>query len=91
MTVVTSVLGHRLRRTKVPGGTSPVSVAVRAAEALRERGVVVGCFRPPSVPDGISRLRLTARADLAQEQVQQAAGLVAGMVAAVAPGKVAAR
>ena len=35
-----------------------------AAAACLARGVRVGCFRPPSVPDGISRLRLTARADL---------------------------
>ena len=28
----------------------------------------VGCFRPPSVPDGVSRLRLTARADLTDAQ-----------------------
>jgi 8-amino-7-oxononanoate synthase len=38
--------------------------AVAAAAACLARGVRVGCFRPPSVPDGISRLRLTARADL---------------------------
>jgi 8-amino-7-oxononanoate synthase len=38
------------------------------------------------VPDGISRLRLTARADLASEQVRQAAGLVAGMVAGLESG-----
>jgi 8-amino-7-oxononanoate synthase len=40
------------------------SLAVAAAAACLARGVRVGCFRPPSVPDGISRLRLTARADL---------------------------
>jgi len=39
-------------------------VAVAAARRCRERGVQVGCFRPPSVPAGTSRLRLTARADL---------------------------
>ena len=39
-------------------------LAVAAAAACLARGVRVGCFRPPSVPDGISRLRLTARADL---------------------------
>ncbi|OLF13352.1 8-amino-7-oxononanoate synthase [Actinophytocola xanthii] len=38
--------------------------AVRWAEDCRAAGVWVGCFRPPSVPDQVSRLRLTARADL---------------------------
>ena len=32
--------------------------------ALFERGVRVGCFRPPAVPVGTARLRLTARASL---------------------------
>src|SRR5581483_9056975 len=39
-------------------------LTVMAADACREAGVVVGCFRPPSVPLGASRLRLTARATL---------------------------
>ena len=39
-------------------------VAVAAQALCRTRRVDVGCFRPPSVPDGVSRLRLTARADL---------------------------
>ena len=38
--------------------------ALAAQEQARGRDVVVGCFRPPSVPDGVSRLRLTARATL---------------------------
>lgn len=38
--------------------------AFDAATACRERGLHVGCFRPPSVPEGTSRLRLTARATL---------------------------
>lgn len=61
------------------GGPGP---AVRIAARLEAAGVLVGCFRPPSVPDGISRLRLTARADLAAEQTVRAAELVADAVRA---------
>ena len=48
------------------------AVAVAAATACLERGIRVGCFRPPSVPDGLSRLRLTARADLTDADVDRA-------------------
>ncbi|MFF3835589.1 8-amino-7-oxononanoate synthase [Streptomyces sp. NPDC002458] len=50
--------------------------AVRWAADCRAAGLAVGCFRPPSVPDGISRLRLTARADLTQDQITAAVGTV---------------
>ncbi|HYA49977.1 MAG TPA: aminotransferase class I/II-fold pyridoxal phosphate-dependent enzyme [Streptosporangiaceae bacterium] len=56
--------------------------ALRAAERCAERGVRVGCFRPPSVPDRISRLRVTARATLTDVQVGHAASVL-GEVAAV--------
>ncbi|MDX3853540.1 8-amino-7-oxononanoate synthase [Streptomyces sp. AK02-01A] len=46
--------------------------AVRWAADCRAAGLAVGCFRPPSVPDGISRIRLTARADLTDQQIDAA-------------------
>jgi 8-amino-7-oxononanoate synthase len=50
--------------------------AVEAADRLRAGGLRVGCFRPPSVPDGVSRLRLTARADLTDAEVARAVATV---------------
>ncbi|GAB2605590.1 8-amino-7-oxononanoate synthase [Streptomyces capparidis] len=46
--------------------------AVRWAADCRGHGVAVGCFRPPSVTDGVSRLRLTARADLTEAELERA-------------------
>nr|WP_245812116.1 8-amino-7-oxononanoate synthase [Actinophytocola xinjiangensis] len=50
--------------------------ALRWAEDCRSAGVWVGCFRPPSVPDGVSRLRLTARADLTEGEVDRAVEVI---------------
>ncbi|MEU1621166.1 8-amino-7-oxononanoate synthase [Streptomyces sp. NPDC005722] len=50
--------------------------AVEWAAACRGAGLAVGCFRPPSVPDGISRLRLTARADLTDREIGDAVGTI---------------
>lgn len=51
--------------------------AVQAAAELREQGIAVSCFRPPSVPDGISRLRLTAHAGHEQDELASALAAVA--------------
>jgi 8-amino-7-oxononanoate synthase len=45
--------------------------AVGAASEARTQGVHVGCFRPPSVPAGTSRLRLTARATLTDDELDR--------------------
>ncbi|WP_328355762.1 8-amino-7-oxononanoate synthase [Mycobacterium sp. NBC_00419] len=47
-------------------------VAVATAAACLDAGVRVGCFRPPTVPAGTSRLRLTARASLTDEDMELA-------------------
>lgn len=48
----------------------PDRAVAAAAECLR-RGLRVGCFRPPSVPEGTSRLRLTAHAALSDADLAQ--------------------
>jgi len=56
----------------MPGPREAVDAVARAADA----GVRIGCFRPPSTPDGISRLRLTAHAHLTDDEVAHAAALI---------------
>ena len=46
--------------------------AVSAARHCAELGLRVGCFRPPSVPAGTARLRLTARADISDADLDRA-------------------
>ncbi|GED98238.1 8-amino-7-oxononanoate synthase [Gordonia crocea] len=50
--------------------------AVDWAARCRADGVLVGCFRPPSVPAGTSRLRITARADLDESAIERVAAVV---------------
>ncbi len=57
-------------------------VALAAATGCLDRGVRVGCFRPPTVPAGTSRLRLTARASLDDEDLALARTRAGGSLAA---------
>lgn len=66
-----------LRVTEPEGAVASVLIgdaqlAFDTAARCAEAGVLVGCFRPPSVPDGISRLRLAARADLTAADIARA-------------------
>jgi 8-amino-7-oxononanoate synthase len=49
---------------------------LRAGQALRERGFLVGAVRPPTVPTGTSRLRISVSAAHAPRDVD---GLVAAL------------
>ncbi|WP_039797213.1 8-amino-7-oxononanoate synthase, partial [Nocardia araoensis] len=59
----------------------PAQVAFDAAQACRARGLDVGCFRPPTVPEGTSRLRLTARANLTAAELDAIATVLGEVLA----------
>jgi 8-amino-7-oxononanoate synthase len=75
-------LADSVRRPEPAGAVLSVPMpgpheALAAQQQLLDHGLRVGCFRPPSVPDDLSRLRITARADLATEDVDLACRLLA--------------
>lgn len=65
----------------VPVVLGDAQVAYDAAQACLARGLSVGCFRPPSVPEGTSRLRLTARADLTEAELAAIAEVLGEVLA----------
>ncbi len=82
-----ALLAKRCGTAAAAGAVQSIAVgsserAASLAAGLRAAGVAVGCFRPPSVPDGVSRLRLTARANLSAADLDRAAGAVARAVGA---------
>jgi 8-amino-7-oxononanoate synthase len=50
--------------------------ALAWADDCRDRGVAVGCFRPPSTPDGSSRLRLTLNAGIPEPDFARALDVI---------------
>ncbi len=45
--------------------------AVRRAEDMQRRGFYVRAVRPPTVPEGTARLRISLRADMTDEEMEQ--------------------
>lgn len=54
--------------------------ALAAVETAAGHGLRIGCFRPPSTPDGVSRLRLTAHAHHSDENLALAAKILSLVV-----------
>jgi 8-amino-7-oxononanoate synthase len=54
--------------------------ALAGVTAAAGHGLRIGCFRPPSTPDGISRLRLTAHAHHTDEELALATKVLRGVV-----------
>ncbi len=66
--------------------TAPSAAAALAwAADCRAEGIAVGCFRPPSTPDGSSRLRLTINVGIPRADFERALDVIAG----TAPGPAA--
>jgi 8-amino-7-oxononanoate synthase len=69
----------------IVGGASD---AVSASERALERGVFAQAIRPPTVPEGTSRLRLAVMASHTRSELREAASLLAAAVPAAARGAV---
>jgi len=71
-TELTRIVGSALLPSRgpiLPVFIGPPDVAVRISNRLRERGVLVQAIRPPTVPVGTSRLRITAHARLTDQDL----------------------
>lgn len=68
----------------VPVLVGDAAAAAAARDECVREGLLVGCFRPPTVPVGEACLRLTARADLSGADVERAARVVRAALRGVA-------
>ena len=64
----------------VPVIVGDADAAVSASERALERGVFAQAIRPPTVPDGSSRMRLTVMASHTKAELRDAAKVVAKAV-----------
>jgi 8-amino-7-oxononanoate synthase len=87
-----SLLQERLRSTRIlpagdmPGPIFPVLLgadarALAIARALAQRGILAPAIRPPTVPEGAARLRITLSADHTDEEIHRLADALQDLVA----------
>jgi adenosylmethionine-8-amino-7-oxononanoate aminotransferase len=83
-------LGFRVGGTShiVPLMVGDNAASVRLADAVQQRGVFARAIRPPTVPEGTARLRLTPMATHSEEQIERtlAAFADAGRSCGLLPG-----
>jgi 7-keto-8-aminopelargonate synthetase-like enzyme len=58
----------------------PSERALAAAHTLRDQGILVQPIRPPTVPAGLARLRLTLSASFAEQDVRRLAAAVGALL-----------
>jgi 8-amino-7-oxononanoate synthase len=75
----------------VPMIVGDAATAVRASERALEKGVFAQAIRPPTVPAGSSRLRLTVMASHTRSELREAARVLAACVPAAARDSAARR
>jgi 8-amino-7-oxononanoate synthase len=54
---------------------------VRIGAVLRDRGILVGAVRPPTVPEGTSRLRISVSAAHTPEHIERLVTSVGDVIA----------
>ena len=77
----------------VPGSVGPIVpivlqeplAAMKVAERLLEHGFLVGAIRPPTVPRGTSRLRVTLHSNLPEEIVTNLAAKIGELIPLLVP------
>jgi 8-amino-7-oxononanoate synthase len=57
----------------IPWVLGDVASTMRAAATLRAQGVIASAIRPPTVPEGASRIRITASARLTDQELERVA------------------
>jgi glycine C-acetyltransferase/8-amino-7-oxononanoate synthase len=72
----------------VPLVVGDAAEAMAACERALSAGVFAQAIRPPTVPDGTSRLRLAVMASHTRSELRRAAGVLAGALRAGEPARV---